>query len=87
MFIFFFTSSAFYRYLSLARQVPGAPARTVTDTQTDTRTHMMITHNLAPSRAMLTKLSSRVNCFNQKWLTKYMYYKRFFFLPANLAHG
>ncbi len=36
MLILFFTSSAFYRYLSLARQVPGAPARTVTDRHTHT---------------------------------------------------
>ncbi len=58
MLFLFFTSSAFYRYLSLARQVPGAPARTVTDRQTDTHTD---THddyyNLAPSRARLITLS------------------------------
>ncbi len=55
--LFVFTSSAFYRYLSLARQVPGAPARTVTDRQTDRHTD---THddyyNLAPSRARLMTL-------------------------------
>ncbi len=38
MLILFVTSSAFYRYLSLARQVPGVPARTVADTQTHTQT-------------------------------------------------
>ncbi len=50
MLFLFFTSSAFYRYLSLARQVPGASARTVTHTQTDTHDDY---YNLAPSRARL----------------------------------
>ncbi len=50
MLILFITLSAFYRYLSLARQVPGSPARTVTDT--DTHTHDDY-YNFAPSRARL----------------------------------
>ncbi len=50
--LLFVPSSAFCWYLSLACQVPGAPARTVTHTQTDT--HTMSTITSPPHGARLT---------------------------------
>ncbi len=67
MLFLFFTSSAFYRYLSLARQVPGAPARAVTDRQTDTQTHDDY-YNLAPSRARLITCQYHKTQLFYRWL-------------------